>query len=65
MKRRFVHLSVNFRIATEVGLRRTFHPAILEIDVEEARKDGIKFFKATRETYICKYVPSKYIRLVS
>jgi putative RNA 2'-phosphotransferase len=64
MKRRWVHLSPTIEIAMEVGMRRTDKPAILEIDAEAARKDGLKFFKATDKVYLCKSVPQKYVRLV-
>ena len=64
MKRRWVHLSPTPEIARRVGLRRTSRPAILEIDVERARKDGLKFYKATDEVYLCNYIPPKYIRLM-
>ena len=45
-------------------MRRTRRPAILEIDVERARKDGLKFYRATDEVYLCNYIPPKYIRLM-
>ena len=64
MKRRWVHLSPTPEIARRVGLRRTSRPAILEIDAERARKDGLKFYKATDEVYLCNYIPPKYIRLM-
>jgi putative RNA 2'-phosphotransferase len=62
MKRRWVHLSPTIQIAMEVGLRRTRKPVILEVDAESARKDKIKFYKATDKVYLCSYVPPKYIR---
>lgn len=62
MKRKWVHLSPTVEIAKEVGLRRTNEPVILEIDVEAARKDKVKFYKATEKVYLCKYVSPKYIR---
>jgi putative RNA 2'-phosphotransferase len=62
MKRRWVHLSPTIEIAMEVGLRRTRKPVILEIDVEAARKDRVRFYKATDKVYLCSYVPPKHIR---
>lgn len=62
MKRRWVHLSPTPEIARRVGLRRTNRPVILEIDVERAREDGVKFYKATEEVYLCDHIPPKYIR---
>lgn len=64
MKRKWVHLSPTIEVAREVGMRRTDAPTILEIDAEAARRDGLKFFKATDKVYLCKNVPQKYIRLV-
>jgi putative RNA 2'-phosphotransferase len=62
MRRRWVHLSPTEEIAQEVGKRRTNTPAILVIDVSEARSGGIRFFRATEKVYVCKYVPAKYIK---
>ena len=64
MKRNWVHLSPTIEIARQVGLRRTSKPAILEIDAEKARKNGIKFYKATKQVYLCKQVPPRYIRRI-
>jgi len=62
MKRRWVHLSPTIETATRVGLRRNSNPVILEIDVEKARKNGLKFYKATEKVYLCKSVPPRYIK---
>jgi putative RNA 2'-phosphotransferase len=64
MRRRWVHLSPTIEIATEVGLRRTSQPVILEVNVEAARKDGVKFYKATDKVYLCRCVLPKYIKLL-
>lgn len=65
MKRRWVHLSPTMEIAMEAGLRRTRKPVILEIDAEAARKDGIRFYRATDKVYLCKHLPPKYIRCIN
>jgi len=65
MKRRWVHLSPTIDIAIKVGMRRTRKPVILEIDAEKARENGIKFYKATDQVYLTKYVPPKYIKPVN
>jgi len=62
MRRKSVHLSPTMEGAIYVGLRRTKHPVVLEIDAEAARHDGFKFYKATDKVYLSKSVPSKYIR---
>ncbi|RLI16906.1 RNA--NAD 2'-phosphotransferase, partial [Candidatus Bathyarchaeota archaeon] len=40
-------------------------PVILEIDAEAARKNKIRFYKATEKVYLCKYVPPKYIQCLT
>jgi len=62
MRRRWVHLSTTKEIAKEVGGRRTRNPVILVIDAEKARRDGIRFYKATDRVYLSKQIPSKYIK---
>jgi len=61
MKRGWVHLSPTIEIAREVGLRRTRDPVILIIDAGKARKNGVRFYKATDKVYLCSKVPSQYI----
>jgi len=62
MKRKWVHLSTTKDTATEVGERRTPNPVILVIDAAKARRDGIRFYKATDRVYLSKTIPSKYIK---
>ena len=64
MKRRWVHLSPTIEIARILGLRRTPNPVILEIDAEKARRNGIKFYKATNEVYLTSYIPPNYIKRI-
>jgi len=62
MRRKSVHLSPTIEGAIYVGLRRTKHPVVLEINAEAARHDGFKFYKATDKVYLSRSVPSEYIR---
>ena len=62
MKRNWVHLSPTKEMAVEVGRRRTLKPVILRVNAKEARKNGIRFFKATERVFICCEVPPEYIR---
>ena len=62
MKRSWVHLSPTIEIATEVGLRRTINPVILEINAEAARKNGLRFYKATDKVYVCNAVLPRYLK---
>lgn len=64
MKRRWVHLSPTIDVAIRVGMRRARKPAILEIDAEKARRNGIRFYKATDQVYLTEYVPPKYIKRI-
>jgi putative RNA 2'-phosphotransferase len=65
MKRRWVHLSPTMELAIEVGMRRTRNPVVLEIDADAARKDGLRFYKATDKVYVCNAVPPSYLRKVT
>ncbi len=64
MKRRWVHLSPTKEIAFDVGRRRTPKPVILKVNAKEARKGGLKFFKATDSVFVCRKVPPEYIKPV-
>jgi putative RNA 2'-phosphotransferase len=63
MKRKWVHLSPTAEIAEEVALRRTQKPVILQINAEAARKNSVKFYKASDKVYLCRNLPPKYIKL--
>jgi putative RNA 2'-phosphotransferase len=63
MKRRWVHLSPTIEIAKEVGLRRTRDPVVLIIDAETARRNGVRFYKATDKVYLCSMVSPEYIKM--
>jgi len=63
MKRKWVHLSPTVEIAREVGLRRTESPVVLKVDAEAARKNGVRFYKATEKVYLCRRVKSQYIKI--
>jgi len=64
MKRSWVHLSATTEIARDVGKRRTPKPTILVVDAEKARKEGVKFYKATNQVYLSAEVPSKFIKIL-
>lgn len=65
MKRKWVHLSPTIAIATEVGLRRTNNPVLLEINTEASRKNGLRFYRTTDKVYVCGAILSEYIRRFS
>jgi putative RNA 2'-phosphotransferase len=62
MKRLWVHLSPTIDIANQVGKRRASNPVILVVNCIEARKAGLKFYKASDQVYLSKFVSGKYIR---
>lgn len=63
MGRQYVHLSADTAMAREVGLRRDNRPVILQVDAERAAKDGIKFYYASQEVWLCDQMPSKYLKV--
>jgi putative RNA 2'-phosphotransferase len=65
MKRRWVHLSPTKDIAIEVGRRRALKPIVFEIIAKDARKNGLRLFRATEQVFVCREVPPRYIRLLS
>jgi putative RNA 2'-phosphotransferase len=62
MKRQWVHLSPTIELAIEVGMRRTRNPVVLEVNADAARRDGLRFYKATDKVYVCKAVPPSYLK---
>ncbi len=62
MKREWVHLSPSREIAASVGERRTSKPVVLEVDAKAARKNGLRFFRATGQVFLCREVPPDYLK---
>ncbi|MFW6149184.1 MAG: RNA 2'-phosphotransferase [Atribacterota bacterium] len=56
-----VHLSISKEEAERVGTRRTSKPVILKIDVKNAVKNGISFYKATDKVYLSNSIPPRFI----
>jgi len=65
MKRRWVHLSATPEIARDVGKRRTSKPIILVVDAEKARKERVKFYRATNQVHLSEEIPSKFIKILN
>ena len=63
MKRNYVHLSADIDTAIRVGKRRDENPIILQIDVESAQRDGIKFFVGNDKVWLCDFLSPKYIKI--
>lgn len=58
----FVHLSTTVEKSERVAKLRTDNPMILEVDVEEARKNGLRFIKANDYIVLTKEVPPDFIK---
>ncbi len=61
MERQFVHLCTNPKQAFDVGKRRNKAPVILKIAAKEAHQKGIRFFRASEDIFLVKYLPAKFI----
>lgn len=61
MERQFVHLSKDRDTACGVGRRHHPQPIILEIDAEEACKNGVKFFDRG-EVVLSEKIPPEFIK---
>lgn len=59
--RQKVHLSSTIDEAIKVGKRRTNNPVILEVNIEEARENGISIERASDKVYVADEIPSKFI----
>ena len=64
MKRQYVHLSANKETALKVGSRRDNNPILLEIDSNNAFKEGIIFYIGNDNVWLCNSLPSKYIKIL-
>ena len=62
MSRQYVHLSEDTETAKMVGKRRDSDPVILHIDTAEAMKAGVKFYRANDKVWLCKQLPSQFIK---
>lgn len=60
-QRQYVHLSQDIETATNVGLRRTNNPVILQVNSQEAFNNGVKFYKETNGIWLADYIPAKYL----
>jgi len=63
MTRQYVHLSINRKIAKEVG-RRWGEVQLLEINAKQMHQDGYKFYVAENQVWLVDSVPNKYIRTI-
>jgi len=61
MQRKYVHLSPNIRTAITVGGRKERSPVVLTIAAEKAYSCGVTFYFGNDDTWLTKFVPSKFI----
>lgn len=60
MGRQYVHLSETTHFATLSGQRRG-ELVLLEVNTQQARKEGVKFYYAGNEVWLAKFIPSTSI----
>lgn len=61
VKRRFVHLYVDRRVAVERGVRRGMEPLVLEVAAAEAHAAGVRFFPRGGGVWLCDPVPPEHL----
>lgn len=61
-QRQYLHLSVSREDAYHVGKQSDVHPVVLEIQAREAHREGIAFFRAAEEIWLCERIPPQYFR---
>jgi putative RNA 2'-phosphotransferase len=62
MQRKYVHLSSSIYSAIEVGKRKDQNPLLLSIATGRAYSSGISFYFVNEDTWLTKFVPSKFIK---
>jgi putative RNA 2'-phosphotransferase len=62
-KRQFVHLCADPQTAMQVGARHG-RPVILVVDSGLMYNEGIELYRSTRETWLVRAVPAKFIRIL-
>lgn len=62
MNRSYVHLSEGSEFATLAGKRKG-KLSILEVEAEKAFEDGVKFYYAGNEVWLCEFVDKKYVKI--
>ena len=63
MGRNLVHLTEDETDALNVGKRHGKDVILLRIDVKEALKENIKFWKPGKNVYTAKFIPAKFISI--
>lgn len=61
MSRNYVHLSKDPQYAAKIGSRHG-KPAVIELDVENMKKDNINFYISENNIWMCDYVAPKYLK---
>ena len=64
MGRNLVHLTENETDALNVGRRHGKDVIMLKIDMQEALKENIKFWKPGKNVYTAKSIPAKFISIL-
>ena len=61
--RQYVHMAYDYKQAKETGSRHG-KPVVLQVDVNQAIKDGLKFIKSQNNYVLTEHVPAKYLTVV-
>ncbi len=61
MKRQYVHLTTESRLATRIGARRGV-AHVLAIDAAKAHQDGVVFYRANASFWLADAIPAAYLR---
>ena len=64
MKREFVHLSTDLTTASKVGARHGVLE-LLTVNSKQMYLDGYKFYLSENKVWLTKFVPCKYVEVVS
>lgn len=59
--RQYVHLSVGFSEALQVGQRHDSKPVILRVFAQKAWDEGVKFYQGNAQVWLADAVPAVYI----
>lgn len=64
MKRQYVHLAEDTRMAANIGSRRTQTPRVLKVEALRAYQQGHKFYKADSNIWLSDALPSIFLTLL-
>ncbi len=63
MGRQYVHLAVTRVLAWQVGRRKAPIPVILRVQAGEAYRQGVRFYRGSREVWLADAIPPAFIEV--